>query len=1073
MRANHYALTLLVFLFLGSTGLYSQTSTLEKVITPIGFDISKKLSDVAPIPPEYMDRSWKERVIPNKDGFLEEFKTDAIWKGPDPVLQDYMTGDRSTPTIWQNFNGMVNTSGVAPPDTDGDVGLNHYMQMVNLSFQIFNKNGTSIYGPAESNTLWEGFIGPWDGTNDGDPIVLYDQYADRWIATQFSLPNYPSGPFYELVAVSKTNDPTGEWYRYAYQFANMPDYPKFGVWPDGYYFTVNQFAPPSLSFAGAEVCVLDRAAMLIGNPNARMLTFNLGTSYGSLLPADADGPVQPAAGSPNYLANLGTNSLHIWKATIDWVNTGNSAITLLKTLTTQSFSYSGITINQPGTSQTLDPISSRLMHRLQYRNFGSYEVMLTNHTVNANGSGQAGVRWYELRNSGSGWTIYQQGTFAPADGNDRWMASVAMNGNGDIGLGYSVSSSTTYPAVRFAGQTAANSGTGVFDVSETSIHAGTSSQTGVNRWGDYSMMSIDPSNDNTFWYTNEYSNGGWNWRTKIASFTFQPPVVIAPVANFSGTPTSVMVGQQVTFSDLSTNNPTAWSWLFEGGNPSTSTEKNPVITYPTVGGPYDVSLTVTNSAGSDQETKTDYITVTEYNVTYCASSGSNTSSEWINSLTFGSYVNTSGNNHGYGDFTSSAISLESGETYNLVIGLGYSGRMRSEYWRVWIDYNMDGDFSDNGEEVFAANKMKGSVSGTLTIPAGLSGETRMRVALKYNLAPTSCEQFVYGEVEDYTLLLTPSVPQAPIADFSGSPVAVVVGNSVQFTDLSLNDPTSWSWTFAGGTPGTSTVQNPVVMYNTPGIYAVSLTATNTLGSNTKTMNGYITVTEVGTYCESHSNSNAIDYIAGVNIASFSNPSGASFYSDFTGQMIDILPGSSNIVSLSPYYGTQRAFWRIWIDMNGDGDFDDSGELLFSANNKKGVVTGSLIIPTTVTGQTRMRITMKTGGAPTTCEVFANGEVEDYTVNFGNAPAAPAAVSVGSNLNLEIYPNPANDVLNVVVTGNANAVNIKVYSALGVIIKDFNAKDRSTTINLSNFSKGIYYIGVDDGVKTALKRFIRE
>ena len=221
--------------------------------------------------------------------------------------------------------------------------------MVNLSFQIWDKSGNSLYGPAESSTIWDGFTGPWTGTNDGDPIVLYDEYADRWLASQFSLPNYPSGPFYELVAVSVTNDPTGAWYRYAYEFANMPYYPKFGVWPDGYYMTINLFAPPSLGFAGAGVCAFDRAAMLSGDPNAAMMFFNLGTAYGSLLPADVDGATLPPAGSPNYLANLTTTSLRLFQADIDWGTPGNSSMSIIGTLPVQSYSYSGLTINQPGT----------------------------------------------------------------------------------------------------------------------------------------------------------------------------------------------------------------------------------------------------------------------------------------------------------------------------------------------------------------------------------------------------------------------------------------------------------------------------------------------------------------------------------------------------------------------------------------------------------------------------------------------------------------------------------------------------------------------------------------------------
>jgi PKD repeat protein len=860
MKKTVYSCILFLALLSFSLEAFAQATGPEKVITPLGFDILRKLSDVRPIQPGYLDRSWKDGVIPNKDGFLTEFDKPAVWTGPDPVLQSKMLKSLFPASIGRNFGGLSNTSGVAPPDTDGDISPGYYMQMVNLSFQIFDRNGNSLYGPALSSTLWDGFTGAWTGTNDGDPVVLYDQFADRWIATQFSLPNYPSGPFYQLVAVSKTNDPTGAWYRYAYQFANMPDYPKFGVWPDGYYFTVNQFKPPSLSFAGAGVCVLDRAAMISGDPNARMLLFNLGTSYGSLLPADADGAGLPPAGSPNYLANLGTNALRIWKASINWSNTTASSVSLVQTLATQPFSYSGISIRQPGTSQTLDALASRLMYRLQYRNFGTYQVMLTNHTVNANGSGQAGVRWYELRNSGSGWSVYQQGTYAPADGNSRWMASVAMNGNGDIGIGYSVSGTALYPSIRVTGQSKANSGTGILDITETSIVEGTASQTGVNRWGDYSMMSVDPADDSTFWYTSEYSNGGWNWRTRVASFGIPSPAVLAPVASFSANPATVMAGQQVSFTDLSANNPSSWSWTFPGGTPSSSVVQNPAVVYSTPG-VYSVSLVVYNSAGSDTLVKPGYINVTAFNPSYCSSSGASAGKEWINAVGLGSYTNTSGADNGYGDFTAQPVPVVSGSSYGLSLNPGFSGKPRSEYWRVWIDYNKDGDFLDNGELVYSANAQKGNVSGTIAIPPGLSGETRMRVSMKYNAAPASCEQFSFGEVEDYTL------------SFSATPPAQ--------------------------------------------------------------------------------------------------------------------PGS----------GT------------GDG-----------------------------------RVTAENGS----------------TLSSGEKP-----------LILEIYPNPATEVLNVNVTGNSPTINIKIYNSIGQILEDFNTTASLAGIDLGGYRKGIYFIGADDGVHTALKKFIRE
>lgn len=1069
MKTKFYISALCTVLFLWSGSLSSQTVTPEKVMIPVGFDISPALSDITPVPPGYVDQSWKEKVVPNKEGFLEEFSTEAAWKGPDPVLQDNIAGSRSTATIIENFSGQSNTSGVAPPDTDGDVSPDYYMQMVNLSFQIWNKSGISVYGPAANITLWNGFTGPWTGHNDGDPIVLYDQQAGRWIASQFALPNYPSGPFYELVAVSQTSNPTGAWYRYAYEFTNMPDYPKFGVWPDGYYLTINQFAPPSLGFAGAAVCVLDRTAMISGNSSAQMLFFNLGTGYGSLLPADFDGTTQPPTGSPNYLANLGTNSLRIWEATIDWINTGSSTVSLSQTLGVQSYSYSGITINQPGTTQTLDALASRLMFRLQYRNFGTHEVMLTNHTVNANGAGQAGVRWYELRKTGGSWSLYQQGTYAPDDGNHRWMGSVAMNGNGDIAVGYSVSSASTYPCIRFAGQTAATSGNGLLDVNETIIHAGVSSQNGVNRWGDYSMMSVDPSDDATFWYTNEYSNGGWSWKTQIASFTFQPPVIIPPVANFSGTPTTVMATQQVTFTDLSANFPTSWSWTFDGGSPGISALQNPVVTYDTPG-TYSVTLTATNSAGGGTLTQTNYITVTDFVISYCSSSGSNTTKEWINSVSFGPLVKTSGSNGGYGDFTGTPVSFISGNSYNLAMSPGFSGKARNEYWRVWIDYNMDGDFFDTGEEVFAASAQKGSVTGSVAIPSGLNGETRMRVSMKYNAVPSSCEQFVFGEVEDYTLTLTTPVPQAPVADFSGNPTTIVAGNTVQFTDLSLYYPTAWAWNFAGGTPGTSATQNPVITYNTPGTYTVSLTVTNSVGTDTKTVTGYITVNAPGTYCESHSTTNALEWVTNVAIGSFVHPSGASLYSDFTSSTVSLAPGSGYSVTLTPHTTSQRNFWRIWIDFNMDGDFEDSGEQVFTVNNKKGTATGTIAIPATASGSTRMRITEKTGGSPTSCEVFTNGEVEDYTVGFASGPVVATR---NSELGIELFPNPANDQLNIVLSGNDRNVNIKVYNAFGQIMDDFNITDDRTIIHLTSYPHGIYYIGADDGIQTALKKFIKE
>ena len=490
-----------------------------KVITATYFDVTPPLREMELIQPGIRKREWKDNVVKNKMGFMEEFKNPQPMEGEDPLLQDE-DGTKSYRGLGKNFEGVNNLSGVAPPDTDGDVGPNHYFQMVNLAFAIYNKNGTKLYGPADNSTLWNGFVGSWTGTNDGDPIILYDEMADRWMASQFAV-NTNDGTQWELVAISQTPDPTGAWYRYAFQFTYMPDYPKFGVWSDGYYLSVNQFQKSggTYTWKGAGACVLNRAKMLAGNATAEMVFFSLGTAYGSLLPADFDGTTVPPAGTPNYFTSVSSSVLQIWALHADWTNTANSTITKLPNVSVASYNTS-ISVTQPGTTQILDNLSDRLMYRLQYRNFGSYQAMVTNHTVNA-GSSRAGVRWYELRKTGTNWTLYQQGTYAPADGNHRWMASVAMNSQGDIGLGYSVSGSSTYPSIRYTGRNSSDP-LGTMTMAETTIFAGTKSQTGVSRWGDYSCMSVDPSNDLDFWFTTEYSNSGWAWRTRVASFNISP-----------------------------------------------------------------------------------------------------------------------------------------------------------------------------------------------------------------------------------------------------------------------------------------------------------------------------------------------------------------------------------------------------------------------------------------------------------------------------------------------------------------------------------------------------------------------
>jgi hypothetical protein len=453
----------------------------------------------------------------------------------DALLQNLVSGTMPSPIL--KFDGIGQDCGCLPPDTNGDVGPHHYVQFINTSFEIFDKSGARVYGPAAGNTLFHNFGGPCEKTNDGDPIVLYDPLAKRWLFSQFALPNYPSGPFYQCIAISTGSNPATSSY-YLYQFTAsdtlLNDYPKFGVWHDGYYMTVNQFDGDN--WAGTGAFVFDRANMLVGNP-ASFQKFNLdpATDWGGMLPSDLDGATAPPAGAPNYFIEVNddawqtgfSDELLVRQFHVDWTTPANTTFSAPTHLAVSPFDGVVCNLNrrncipQKGTTAKLDVISDRLMNRLAYRNFGDHESLVVNHTVDVDGTKHAGIRWYELRLPGGVPTIYQQGTYAP-DARHRWMASAAMDKQGNLALGFSESASDLYPGVYYVGRLASDP-LGTLPQAETSLKKGKGAQTSsYSRWGDYSMMAVDPSDDCTFWYTNEYysSVSSINWKTRIGAFKF-------------------------------------------------------------------------------------------------------------------------------------------------------------------------------------------------------------------------------------------------------------------------------------------------------------------------------------------------------------------------------------------------------------------------------------------------------------------------------------------------------------------------------------------------------------------------
>ncbi|MBP1703611.1 MAG: hypothetical protein H6Q38_2718, partial [Chloroflexi bacterium] len=561
-----------------------QTAASPQVIRALHHDTSLPLRELAPkAPPAEALKSQRElSVFP----LTRPGQTESPLGSADPAVQNKPLGS-NMPSFDFNFEGLSNEDNrsalgftVAPPDTAGAIGPDHYIQWVNLVFAIYEvdratNSATMVYGPAAGNSLWAGFGGTCETNNDGDIIVLYDRLANRWFMSQFGL-FADDGNWHQCVAVSATSDPLGEWYRYDFNVSEtkLNDYPKFGVWPDAYYMTANQFDENTFNWAGQGVWALERDQMLLGQ-SARMVYFDLfgaDPNLGGMLPSDLDGLTLPPDGAPNPFllfdddawGYVNQDQLQVWEFHVDWATPASSTFTHAADLATEPFdaqictAFRGACIDQPNGNKVED-LADRLMYRLQYRNFGDHQTLVVNHSVDVTFSednGQAGVRWYELRDDGSGWGIYQQGSYAP-DGDHRWMGSAAMDATGNLAVGYSVSSTETFPSIRYTGRLAGDP-LNTLPQGEIELAAGSDSQEGTARWGDYSMITLDPLDDCTFWYTQEYVSGpnadNWgNWFTRVGSFKF-PTCTTGPAGNLQGTVTSSTGGTPVAGARIDLGN---------------------------------------------------------------------------------------------------------------------------------------------------------------------------------------------------------------------------------------------------------------------------------------------------------------------------------------------------------------------------------------------------------------------------------------------------------------------------------------------------------------------------------------
>ncbi len=529
----------------------------QKILLPVYQDTSPSLTEMVALSRADSVKSPKEESSEEPRGIVP-----SPFVGSDPVAQTHF-GDGP------QMNPIVSFPGVdfdeVPSDANGAAGLDHYVQTVNRKYAIWNKQGGLVLPPQYLHTLWTGT--QWENSSYGDPIVLFDRNAERWLFVHlFNQITESEVVWYLLFAISASADPLGQYHRYSYSFPDLPDYPKIGVWHDAYYISFAGYLNDQYGeYFGDAAGALERDVMLAGGPDPRMILFQVDPAHSHILPSDADGSL-PIAGTPNYFAGLflAGQMIRIYEFTTNWANPNLSTFVHTTSLSTEFFVAPVCypeenCVNQPASSVILDAISDKLMYRLQYRDFGHEQAMVANHTVRVTDgtNWRSGIRWYQLKKSTGNWSIYQQSTYSP-DANHRWAGSIAMDKYGNIAMGYSVSSAQVYPSIRYTGRRLSDP-LGVMTLAEGTIAAGGGSSYS-DRWGDYSSIRLDPQDDWTFWYTSQFIHSGSDWSTYIGSFQVPIPtqeVLLTQMRQDFTTMSGTNVGRWngSTFQDITITNP--------------------------------------------------------------------------------------------------------------------------------------------------------------------------------------------------------------------------------------------------------------------------------------------------------------------------------------------------------------------------------------------------------------------------------------------------------------------------------------------------------------------------------------
>ena len=894
------------------------------------------------------------------------------------------------------FNAYSSSS--QPTDPSLAVGPNHVFIVYNTGFTIYDKSGNQLLGQTSPNPA----IFPSGGCCD--LTVSYDNAADRWVVTFLST---TAGA---QIAVSDGPNPlTAGWY--VYTISAIQDYQKLSVWSDGYYITEN-------TSGSNKVWALERAAMLTGNPGAKIQGFNLPgivtSGFFSPQVLNVTDNNLPAAGGAtvvylqdNAWSGVSTDHIKLWTIDVDWNNTANSTISAAQQINTTSFisvfdngSFSNL--SQPGGGSAIDALQATIMNQAQFRKFSGHNSAVFNFVVDADASAGelAAVRWMELRQNGDNqpWSLYQEGTYTAADGKHAWNASLAMDAQGNIGMGYSsMSGPTTSGTVRVSSYFTGRLSTdplGVMTAAEQVIANGNQNFSGT-RYGDYSKIDVDPSDNSSFWFIDEYMSSGRKGVVGKFQIEAGPPDTEAPTNPTNLTATNITDTGATLSWTASTDNVGVhhYNISINGTLVGTSSTTSFNVTGLTPLTNYTATVNAEDAAGNvSGNASTSFTTLDAPPPSYCTSASTNVNDEYIGRVQLNTIDNASGGQF-YSDFTAISTTLNEGQAYTITVTPTWTGTVYAEGYAVWIDYNHDYDFDDAGELVWSkAASTNTPNSGTFTVPSGTSQTaTRMRVSMKYNGIPTSCETFTYGEVEDYTIILAASggdtqAPSTP-TNFTASSITTSSA-TLSWTASTDNVGVDHYNVYINGSLVGTTASTS---YNVTGLspatsYTAAVNAEDAAGNVSGVATTSFTTQSVGgTYCTSASTNVNDEYIGRVQLNTIDNASGAQFYSDFTAISTNLSEGQSYTVTVTPTWtGTvYPEGYAVWIDYNHDFDFDDAGELVWSqAASTSTPNSGNFTVPTgTSQTATRMRVSMKYNGIPTSCETFTYGEVEDYTVNL--------------------------------------------------------------------------------------------